>query len=77
MEYTENGAIWDIYDLQGKNNVWFIGGGLISEGLNNVWGYNNLLLSKMIPPTSGNQRSIKLVNRSKMGSFSAESNIPF
>ena len=52
MEYTESGALWDAYDLQGKENVWFIGGGLITEGVNQVMNYNNLLLSKMIPPAT-------------------------
>ena len=52
MDYTERGAHWDAYDLQGKHNVWYVGGGLVSEGVNVVMNYNNLLLSKMIPPTS-------------------------
>ena len=47
MEYAENGAHWSLYDLQGKHNVWLIGGGCISEGVNSVMGYNQLLLSKM------------------------------
>ena len=38
-----------MYDLQGKNNIWFIGGGLTFESVNNVMGYNQLLLSKMRP----------------------------
>ena len=47
MEYAENGAHWSLYDMQGKHNVWFVGGGCISEGVNSVMGYNQLLLSKM------------------------------
>ena len=42
------GYHWDMYEMQGKNNVWFIGGGLSFESVHHVIGYNKLLLSKMI-----------------------------
>ena len=47
MEYAENGAHWNLFDMQGKHNVWFVGGGCVCEGVNSVMGYNQLLLSKM------------------------------
>ena len=52
MEYAENGAHWNLFDMQGKHNVWFVGGGCVCEGVNSVMGYNQLLLSKMQNPTN-------------------------
>ena len=47
MEETAKGYHWDLYDLQGKNNIWFIGGSLSFESAHHVVGYNQLLLKKM------------------------------
>ena len=49
VQDAAQGYHWKMYDLQGKNNIWFIGGGLTFESVNNVMGYNQLLLSKMRP----------------------------
>ena len=47
MEETALGYHWDLYNLQGKNNMWFIGGSLSFESAHHVIGYNQLLLKKM------------------------------
>ena len=49
VEDTAKGYHWKMYDLQGKNNLWFIGGGLSFESVHNVMAYNQLLLAKMKP----------------------------
>ena len=41
---------WEMYDIQGKNDIWFVGGGLSFESLTNVIGYNQLLLDMMHTP---------------------------
>ena len=41
---------WDMYDIQGKNDIWFVGGGLSFESLTNLIGYNQLLLDMMHTP---------------------------
>ena len=47
VEETSLGYHWDLYDLQGKNNLWFIGGGLSFESVHNVMAYNQLLIDRM------------------------------
>ena len=47
VEETSQGYHWDLYDLQGKNNLWFIGGGLSFESVHNVMAYNQLLIDRM------------------------------
>lgn len=44
---TGAGYHWDMYDLQGQNNIWFIGGSLSFESVHHVIGYNQLLLNRM------------------------------
>ena len=39
---------WDLYDFQGTDNVWIIGGGAIFENLNLIMEYNQILVSNMI-----------------------------
>jgi hypothetical protein len=39
---------WDLYDFQGTDNVWIIGGGAIFENLNLIMEYNQMLVSNMI-----------------------------
>ena len=41
------GYHWDLYDYQGKNNLWIIGGGCSFDSTANVVGYNQLLLENM------------------------------
>ncbi|XP_060075317.1 uncharacterized protein LOC132555000 [Ylistrum balloti] len=38
------GILWDIFDMQGKYGIWYIGSSVSYESLNGVIGYNNLLL---------------------------------
>ena len=47
VKETGAGYHWDMYDLQGENNIWFIGGSLSFESAHHVIGYNQLLLAKM------------------------------
>jgi hypothetical protein len=42
------GKHWDLYDFQGTDNVWIIGGGAIFENLNLIMEYNQMLVSNMI-----------------------------
>ena len=42
------GKHWDLYDFQGTDNVWIIGGGVIHENLNLIMEYNQMLVSNMI-----------------------------
>ena len=42
------GKHWDLYDFQGTDNVWIIGGGAIFEQLNLIMEYNQMLVSNMI-----------------------------
>ena len=44
---TGMGYHWDMYDLQGQNNIWFIGGGMVFESCHHIIGYNQLLLANM------------------------------
>ena len=46
-EQTSLGYHWDMYEQQGQDNLWFIGGGLSFESLHNIIGYNNLLIDHM------------------------------
>ena len=63
VEDTAKGYHWKMYDLQGKNNLWFIGGGLSFESVHNVMGYNQLLLDKMeLPHTNCNDYHYKITN---------------
>ena len=42
------GKHWDLYDFQGTDNVWIIGGGVIFENLHLIMEYNQMLVSNMI-----------------------------
>jgi len=42
------GKHWDLYDFQGTDNVWIIGGGVIHENLNLIMEYNQMLVSNMV-----------------------------
>ena len=42
------GKHWDLYDFQGTDNVWIIGGGAIFENLHLIMEYNQMLVSNMI-----------------------------
>ena len=50
MQAARNGYHWDLYDMQGNLNLYFIGGGCSFESVHNVIGYNNLLLDHMPMP---------------------------
>ena len=50
MTAASKGYHWDLYDMQGKLNLYFIGGGCSFESVHNVIGYNNLLLDHMPMP---------------------------
>ena len=41
------GRHWDLYENQGIENLWIIGGGTSFESVKNVMGYNQLLIEKM------------------------------
>ena len=41
------GRHWDLYETQGIENLWIIGGGTSFESVTNVMGYNQLLIEKM------------------------------
>jgi len=48
VEAAAQGKHWDLYDFQGTDNVWIIGGGAVFENLNSIMEYNQLLISNMI-----------------------------
>ena len=41
-------GIWDLYDFQGTDNVWIIGGGASFGHMHTIMEYNDLLVSNMI-----------------------------
>ena len=47
---ASKGYHWDMIDIQGERNVWFIGGGVSFESVKSVMEYNRLLLSIMKHP---------------------------
>lgn len=47
IEDTAKGYHWDMYDLQGENNLLVLGGAFSFESTHNVVGYNQLLLDNM------------------------------
>lgn len=47
MEDTAKGYHWDMYEKQGENNLWVLGGAFSFESTHNVVGYNQLLLQNM------------------------------
>ena len=48
VEAAAQGKHWDLYDFQGTDNVWIIGGGAIMENLNLIMEYNQMMVSNMI-----------------------------
>ncbi|XP_033763199.1 uncharacterized protein LOC117344537 [Pecten maximus] len=46
-----SGILWDIFDMQGKYGIWYIGSSVSFESLTGVVGYNNLLLKHVDIPT--------------------------
>ena len=44
---TGKGYHWDLYDYQGKDNLWIIGGGCIFDSTATTVGYNQLLLANV------------------------------
>lgn len=44
---TAKGLHWNMYDLQGENSLWILGGAFSFDSLNSVIGYNQLLLQNM------------------------------
>ena len=45
-----NGALWDIFKLQGSRRTWFAGSSVNFESVKSVMEYNKLLVSKMQEP---------------------------
>ncbi|XP_062601049.1 uncharacterized protein LOC134262697 [Saccostrea cucullata] len=45
-EDTVRGYLWDIIDMQGQFNTWYIGSSVCFESMESVIEYNNLLMSK-------------------------------
>jgi len=45
----EDGALWKMFDIQGKRKTWFIGSSVSFEAVRSVMEYNSLLLRNMIP----------------------------
>ena len=43
-EAATSGVLWDILDMQGKYNTWYIGSSVSFESLENVFEYNHLIL---------------------------------
>ena len=41
------GYHWQMYNIQGYNNIWFVGGGVSYESVHHVMSYNRLLIEKM------------------------------
>ena len=41
-------GIWDLYDFQGTDNVWIVGGGASFGHMHTIMEYNELLVSNMI-----------------------------
>ncbi|XP_033729123.1 uncharacterized protein LOC117318200 isoform X2 [Pecten maximus] len=41
-----SGILWDIFDMQGKHNMWYIGSSVSFESVMSVVEYNNLLLKQ-------------------------------
>ncbi|XP_021351265.1 uncharacterized protein LOC110449016 isoform X2 [Mizuhopecten yessoensis] len=42
-----SGILWDIFDIQGKHNIWYIGSSVSFESVKSVVEYNNLLLRQL------------------------------
>ena len=40
MEETGLGYHWDMYDMQGKNSIWFVGGSMVFESAHHIIDYN-------------------------------------
>ena len=47
MKEAGQGMHWDLLDIQGLQNIAYIGGGCSFESIHNVFGYNKLLLDHM------------------------------
>ena len=43
-EAITGGALWDILDMQGQYNTWYIGSSVFFESLESVFEYNHLIL---------------------------------
>ena len=44
VEDVDQGYHWSMFDMQGKDNIWFTGGGLSWDSVKSCMEYNNLLL---------------------------------
>ncbi|KAK3106395.1 hypothetical protein FSP39_019106 [Pinctada imbricata] len=49
----DRGFIWDVLDLQGQRNTWYIGGSVTFDSAGAVIQYNNKLLRHYVPPQRG------------------------
>ena len=47
IEDTAKGSQWDLFDIQGKYNVWFTGGGLSWDTTKSCFEYNMLLFNQV------------------------------
>jgi len=45
-ELVNAGAHWDIFDMQGKGNMWLAGSSFVFESVFSVLEYNNLLIKQ-------------------------------
>lgn len=48
-QQVEQGSHWRALELQGKHNIWYIGGALSFESIKSVVEYNQLLVNRMAP----------------------------
>ena len=49
----DQGILWDVFDLQGHRNTWYIGGSVTVDAAGIVIQYNEKILSHYIPPSRG------------------------
>jgi len=57
-EEMEQGAVWNVFDLQGKRRTWFAGASVSFESIRGVMEYNKLLLRQMIKPSEQPKPSV-------------------
>ena len=48
----DKGILWDVLDLQGTHNTWYIGGSVTIDAAGAVMQYNDKLLRSYVPPLS-------------------------
>ena len=57
MSDVDKGYHWKMFEIQGRKNVWFTGGGLSWDSVKSCMEYNNLLLRQAgITPATQSSR---------------------